>query len=357
MADVGTADAAQYKIAASILKQYERTPFAYLLLLGDLVYKSGKPKNFKKCLEKPYGPLLDLKDETGKPLVKIATVVGNADVKSGDENLQRHYMGVNRPYYRLQLRPKDLPSVDIFFLDTTLFTPQTIERYMSPAAYILAELQRLQRQIKRAEQTGEDTTELVKKRDRLLKIKPGQNPSPIIRERAKQQLTWLDEELKNSKAKIKIVSGHHSLQSPIEDPKHQLAAQNVRKQLLPVLMKHHIPLYLCGHEHVYEASLVKEKSHDHTFTQIVSGAGGELAHDYIHKPEYQRCQIKRQNHFSLFEITPTGLQYELISRNGKRIGGVKKLDLLEKPPAKDSRRSHKKPDFSGRPRPRVLAWA
>lgn len=65
----------------------------------------------------------------------------------------------------------------------------------------------------------------------------------------KRQLRWLDSTLANSKSRWKIVLGHHPIYSAATlrgDSKH------LKRVLLPILEKHRVPLYLCGHDHVVE---------------------------------------------------------------------------------------------------------
>lgn len=79
------------------------------------------------------------------------------------------------------------------------------------------------------------------------------------------QVDWLDEELGKSTARWKIVFGHHPVYS------HGLHGDSagMKKHVEPLLIKHAVDLYLCGHDHTLE--LLKPVQGVH---YVVSGAGG-----------------------------------------------------------------------------------
>jgi 3',5'-cyclic AMP phosphodiesterase CpdA len=80
-----------------------------------------------------------------------------------------------------------------------------------------------------------------------------------------QQLSWLDKELKASKATWKVVFGHH----PIYSAGFYGNSPDFIKTLTPLFKRHRVNLYLNGHEHNYE----RTKPIDGT-TYIVTGIGG-----------------------------------------------------------------------------------
>lgn len=81
------------------------------------------------------------------------------------------------------------------------------------------------------------------------------------------QVRWLDQKLQQSKADWKIVIGHHPLFTGGE---HGRSRRNHR-HLVPVLDKHQIDLYICGHDHDLQL-------HDtgRGWLHLVSGAGSKL---------------------------------------------------------------------------------
>lgn len=60
-----------------------------------------------------------------------------------------------------------------------------------------------------------------------------------------RQLLWLDSALGASKAKWKFVAGHH----PIYTTSNEGETPELASRLLPILKKHHVQAYLCGHNH------------------------------------------------------------------------------------------------------------
>lgn len=82
---------------------------------------------------------------------------------------------------------------------------------------------------------------------------------------AKRQRAWLDAELGKSTAKWKIVFGHHMLYS-------NGAYGNLgrlRETFEDILVKHHVPIYFCGHDH--DIQLLKPVD---GVSYVVSGGGG-----------------------------------------------------------------------------------
>ena len=60
-----------------------------------------------------------------------------------------------------------------------------------------------------------------------------------------RQLRWLDSVLTASRATWKIVVGHH----PIFSTGHHGDTPKVKERILPILKKHRVPVYFCGHDH------------------------------------------------------------------------------------------------------------
>lgn len=66
-------------------------------------------------------------------------------------------------------------------------------------------------------------------------------------EAAAQQLVWLDAALKASKATWKIVVGHHPLWTG--GTRRATREHRLADELPPILRRHDVAVYLCGHEH------------------------------------------------------------------------------------------------------------
>lgn len=92
--------------------------------------------------------------------------------------------------------------------------------------------------------------------------------TPIMQQKDgwREQLQWLDGVLTSTSAAVRVVAGHHPLRSYglYGDQQHLV------KHLKPILDKHAVQLYCCGHDHDLQ---VIRNPEDH-FTCLVSGGGG-----------------------------------------------------------------------------------
>ena len=119
------------------------------------------------------------------------------------------------------------------------------------------------------------------------------------------QAKWLDEELERARAvPWKIVYGHHP---PYSDGHHGGEAR-LQAKLAPILKKHKVDLYLCGHEHD-----LQHLERDGT-QFVIAGGGGKDAREVTRR---QAIFAAGQNGF--FELTAsTGrLQWALRAADGK----------------------------------------
>lgn len=103
--DAGTGGRMQYEVGAQLAAVQKSLPFQTVLMLGDNLYGSQQPKDFRKKFELPYAKLL----EAG---VNFYAVLGNHDAPSQQSYEPFHMEG--RRYYAFQ--PRD--NVRIFGLDS-----------------------------------------------------------------------------------------------------------------------------------------------------------------------------------------------------------------------------------------------
>lgn len=82
----------------------------------------------------------------------------------------------------------------------------------------------------------------------------------------RQQLAWLDQALEQAKPGVRIVAGHH----PMRSYGHYKDHEHLLKHVKPILDKHQVSLYCCGHEH--DMQIIRNPQD--RFTCLVSGAGG-----------------------------------------------------------------------------------
>ncbi|GEA11295.1 tartrate-resistant acid phosphatase type 5 family protein [Alteromonas sp. KUL49] len=83
------------------------------------------------------------------------------------------------------------------------------------------------------------------------------------------QLLWIEEQLKSSNAKWKIVIGHHPLYS---SGKRYGKTDAIRGVLEPLLEKYDVDAYIAGHEHDLQHNQIQGSDLIH----IVSGGGSEV---------------------------------------------------------------------------------
>ncbi len=92
-----------------------------------------------------------------------------------------------------------------------------------------------------------------------------------------KQIKWIESQLTNSKAKWKIIVGHHPLYTG-GWRKNSPNTQKLKNYLEPILDKYGVDVYLAGHEHHLEHT----KPENHKTHHIISGAASEARPTAIH---------------------------------------------------------------------------
>jgi hypothetical protein len=114
LGDFGTGKPSQYELAAQMARLHRAYPYNLVVLVGDNLYGSERPQDFRKKFELPYKPLLDAG-------VKFYASLGNHDARE-----QRYYKLFNmdgRLYYTFS--PK--ADVRFFALESTYPVPEQIQ--------------------------------------------------------------------------------------------------------------------------------------------------------------------------------------------------------------------------------------
>ena len=83
LGDFGTGSDEQYELAREMSNVHSRFKYELVILVGDNLYGSERPQDFKKKFEQPYKPLLDAG-------VKFYASLGNHDARE-----QRFYQPFN----------------------------------------------------------------------------------------------------------------------------------------------------------------------------------------------------------------------------------------------------------------------
>jgi acid phosphatase len=199
--DTGSGDRNQYGVAQALVRYHDRTPFDTVLMVGDNIYNNGEFSKIGEVFVIPYQELL-------KRGVKFYASLGNHDVRSENGDREVAYPQFNMQGKRYYTHGQG--DVSFFVLETNALIDRNAP-------------------------------------DRTV------------------QLEWLDRELTASKAKWKIVYGHHNIYS---DGRYGVN-EVMKADVTPILKKHKIKLWINGHDHNYQ----RLKPIDGT-TYLVCGGGG-----------------------------------------------------------------------------------
>ncbi len=115
--DSGDGSKAQYTVAKQIDAYRQKTPFDFILMLGDNIYGGGKPKYFKAEFEDPYKDLLAAN-------VKFYAALGNHDEEEADYHVKYKdfNMGGKRYYNFVKGVEGTDHLIEFFALDTNAET-------------------------------------------------------------------------------------------------------------------------------------------------------------------------------------------------------------------------------------------
>jgi len=114
LGDFGTGEPEQYQMAAQMARVYQSFKFELMILVGDNLYGSERPQDFRLKFETPYKPLLD------------GGVVFKASLGNHDAREQRSYKPFNMNgelYYSFKAPAQ---NVRFFALESTYMEPQQL---------------------------------------------------------------------------------------------------------------------------------------------------------------------------------------------------------------------------------------
>jgi hypothetical protein len=218
LADTGTGSMQQYAVGRAMLQQHQARALSMVLLAGDNIYTNGEFNKIKSSFALPYQDLL-------KGGVKFYACLGNHDARAdvcGQEKGERCAATSAQPIKNEQV---NYPEFNMRGQRYYTFTQGNIQFFAT------------------------ETNSL-------------NNPNSPTRA---AQLAWLDRELGKSKAKLKIVFGHHAIYSVGRYGNNETLIRDVS----PILVKHKVPLWVDGHDHNYQRSNPIDG-----VTYLVSGGGG-----------------------------------------------------------------------------------
>jgi 3',5'-cyclic AMP phosphodiesterase CpdA len=107
--DTGTGEEPQFAIAKRMVEARQKTPFDFVIMLGDNIYGGGNPRLFKPRFEDPYRELLSAG-------VKFYAALGNHDAANAAAHVK--YEGFNMGGHRYYSFVKGDGLIEFFVLDT-----------------------------------------------------------------------------------------------------------------------------------------------------------------------------------------------------------------------------------------------
>jgi predicted MPP superfamily phosphohydrolase len=124
-----------------------------------------------------------------------------------------------------------------------------------------------------------------------------------------RQAAWLENSLRDSKAKWKIPVFHHPIYS---SGKTHGSSVSLRKQLEPLFTRYGVNVALSGHDHIYERTKPQ-----HGVQYFVSGAGGKVRRGNVDRGSgLSATSFDDDNHFMVFEIEDSQARFQAISGTG-----------------------------------------
>jgi predicted phosphodiesterase len=140
------------------------------------------------------------------------------------------------------------------------------------------------------------------------------------------QLKWLEDQLKGSNSRWKVAYFHHPLYS--SGGRHGSDA-DLRALVEPLFVKYGMDLVFAGHEHFYER--IKPQKGIYYF---IAGGSAKLAKGDIRRTALTAAGVDSDYTFMLAELGKTNMQFQVLSRGGKRVdGGILPLAPEPSPPA------------------------
>jgi len=125
------------------------------------------------------------------------------------------------------------------------------------------------------------------------------------------QLAWLDKALSASTAPWKIVIGHHPIYTALDDGDgYDHDQPDLIARLNPLLVKHNIPIYICGHDHCLQA--VKMDN----IRYVVTGAGSQT---YTPNAPIRGGFASGAHGFMTVQLSAAKLDYALVDMHGNTL--------------------------------------
>lgn len=153
-----------------------------------------------------------------------------------------------------------------------------------------------------------DTTPIIDKYHSNIGEYPDANKQDV-----EAQLRWLDNELsRDDNADWTVVAGHHPVYA--QTPKQSSEREDMQKKVDPILKKHKVDMYICGHIHNFQH--IRKDGIDY----IVNTSGSLSRPDVT--PTDGTVFCSRVPGFSVLTATKDGLKLSLIDNSGNVVHQV-----------------------------------
>ena len=139
---------------------------------------------------------------------------------------------------------------------------------------------------------------------------------------AKKQLAWLEEELSGAKEDWVVVVGHHPIYA--HTTKSESERKDMQKRVDPILRRHNVDMYICGHIHNFQHIKPQGTSIDY-----VVNSAGSLARSKVEAIE-GTVFASGEAGFSILSFTKDELCLDLMNGKGKTIHSVKRTKNAER---------------------------
>ncbi len=122
-----------------------------------------------------------------------------------------------------------------------------------------------------------------------------------------RQLAWIDSVLTAAREDWVIVAGHHPIYA--ETPKDESERMDMQKRLDPILRKHKVDMYVCGHIHNFQHIRVPDSDIDY-----VTNSSGSLSRKV--KPIEGTLFCSPEPGFSVVSADKKSLELRMIDKKG-----------------------------------------
>ena len=127
----------------------------------------------------------------------------------------------------------------------------------------------------------------------------------------KEQIDWLESELKDDDSRWKMAFFHHP---PFSSGGRHGSDEDIRAVLHPIFVKHGMDVVFTGHDHFYER--IKPQDGVQYF---VTGAGGEVRRNDIKNRGLTLRGYDKDLSFMLVEVIGDAMVFQVVSRSGATV--------------------------------------